>query len=79
VLVLVRAGTPGGAQPLPAPFGGRDGGEVVRPLSAAWLRHEEGVVADPGLSVRPGSLGLSRPRSFGLSLTDVLWAAWPLN
>jgi hypothetical protein len=36
-------------------------------------------VADPGLGVRPGSLGLARPRSFGPSLADVPWAAWPAN
>jgi hypothetical protein len=75
VRVLTRAGTLGGARPLLVPSGGQEGGEVVRPSSAARLRHEGGVVADPGLSARPGSLVLAGPRSSGLSLADVLWAA----
>ena len=33
---------------------------------------EGGVVADPGLGVRPILLGLARPRSFGPLLIDVL-------
>jgi hypothetical protein len=36
-------------------------------------------MADPGLGVRPGSLGSTRPRSFGPSLADVSWATWPAN
>jgi hypothetical protein len=40
---------------------------------------EGGITADPGLGVRPILLGLARPRSFGPSLTDVSWAAWPTN
>jgi hypothetical protein len=36
---------------------------------------EGGVVADPGLGVRPVSLVSTGPRSFGPSLADVLWAA----
>ena len=49
----------------------------MRVSSAMWLRHEGGVVADLGLIVRPGLLGLAGPRSFGLSLASVLRAAWP--
>jgi hypothetical protein len=40
---------------------------------------EGGVKADPGLGVRPILLGLAGLRSFGPSLTDVSWAAWPTN
>jgi hypothetical protein len=36
---------------------------------------EGGVVGDPSLGVRPVSLVSTRPRSFGPSLADVLWAA----
>jgi hypothetical protein len=61
VLVPVRAGTLGWARPLPVPSRGCDGGEVMRPSSAVRLRQEEGVVADPGLSVRSGLLGLTGP------------------
>jgi hypothetical protein len=43
------------------PSGGQDGGEVMHLSGAVWLRREEGVVADPDLSVRPDSLGLARP------------------
>jgi hypothetical protein len=74
MLVLVRAGTLGWARPLPVSSGGRDEGEVVCLLSIVRLRQEGGVVADPSLSIRPGLLGLAGPRSFGLSLTDELWA-----
>ena len=48
----------------------------MRLSSTVWLRQEEGVVADPGLIVRSGLLGLAGPRSFGPSLADVLWATW---
>ena len=54
---------------------GRDRGEVVRLSSDVWLRHEGVVMADPGLSVRSGLLGLVGPRPFGLSLAGVLRAA----
>jgi hypothetical protein len=33
----------------------------MRLSSAMWLRHEGGVVANLGLSVRIGSLALARP------------------
>ena len=79
MLVLVRAGTLGGARPLPVPYEGWDGGEVMRPLSAARLRQEEGIAATPGLRVRVGLLSLARPRSFRPLLADILWAAWPAN
>ena len=79
VLVLVRAGMLGGARPLLVPSGGWDGEEVARPSSTTRLWHEEGVVADPSLTIRPGSLGLAGPRLFGLSLTIMLRAAWPVN
>jgi hypothetical protein len=36
-------------------------------------------MADPGLSVWLGSLGSVGPRSFGPSLADVSWVAWPIN
>jgi hypothetical protein len=39
------------------------------------LRQRKGVMADPDLSVWPGPLSLARPRSFGLILAGVLWAA----
>ena len=77
--VFVRLGALCRARPLPVPSRGHDGGEVVRLLSAMRLRQEEGVVTDPGLSVRPRSLGLAEPRSFGPSLADMLRAAWPIN
>jgi len=35
------------------------------------------IVADPGLSVRPCFLGMAGPQSFGPSLANILWAAWP--
>jgi hypothetical protein len=50
---------------------------------ASLARHatkaEGGVMADPGLGVWPSSLGLARPWSFGPSLANTLWAAWPIN
>jgi hypothetical protein len=79
VSVLVMIDMLGWARPLPIPSRGRDGGEVVRLSSVVWLRYEGGVVADPCLIVRPGLLGLTEPRSFGLSLAGVLQAAWPAN
>ena len=45
----------------------------MRPRAKAEGR----VVADPGLGVRFVLFGLIGPRSFGPSLTDVSWAAWP--
>ena len=77
--ILVRVGTIGWAQPLSIPSRDRNGGAVVRLSSAMWLRNEGGVVADPGLGAQPSLLGLAGPRSFGLSLAAVLWAAWPTN
>jgi hypothetical protein len=32
-------------------------------------------MANPSLGVWSGSLGSARPRSFGSSLVDILWAA----
>ena len=52
---------------------------VVSLLFVMRLRQKEGVMADPGLSVWPGSLGSAGPRSFGPSLADVSWAARPAN
>jgi hypothetical protein len=77
VLILVRVGTLGQARPPSVPSRGRDGGEVMRPSSVVQLRQEEGVIADPGLSVRPGLLSSAGPRSFGPLLAGVLQAAWP--
>ena len=77
--MVSRAGTLGYARPLPDPFGGRDGGEVTLLLSIMRLWEEEGVVADPGLSIQPALLGLAGPWSFGLLLTSVLWAARSAN
>jgi hypothetical protein len=74
VLALARVGVLSGAQPLPVPFRGRDGGEVVRFWYAVWLRQDEEVVAGPGPSVRPGLLGSAGPRSFGPSPASVLRA-----
>jgi hypothetical protein len=79
VLVPVRADMVGWARPLPVPSRGRDRGEVVRALSVVRLRQEEGVVADPGLIVRPGLLSLAGPRSVGHLLADMLQATWPAN
>ena len=79
MLVVVRAGKVGWARPLPVPSEGRDGGEVVHLLSVVRLRWEEGVVADPSLSIQLGLLGLARPRPFGPSIVDILRAAWPAN
>jgi hypothetical protein len=76
---LVRTCILGRARPLPVPSKGRDGGKVVRLSSAVWLRQEEEVMANPGLSVRPSLLGLAGPRSFRPSLADVLRAAWPAD
>jgi hypothetical protein len=42
------------------------------PLGAVWIRREEGVVADPDLSVWPGLLGLAGPQLLRLSLAGVL-------
>ena len=75
MLVIVKAGTLGWARPLPVPSGDRDGGEVMRLSSVVRLRQEKGVVANPGLNVRPGLLGLAGPRSFGPSLVEILRAA----
>jgi hypothetical protein len=79
ILILIRADTLGNTRPLPIPSRGQDGGEVVHPSSVAWPSHEEGVMANPNLSVWSGSLGLPGPRSFGPLLADMLWAAWPSN
>ena len=43
------------------------------------LRQKEGVMADFGLGVWPGSLGLAGPWSFGPLLADILWATWPTD
>jgi hypothetical protein len=51
----------------------------MHPSSDMQLRHEGGVMANPGLSVWPGSPGLARPWLFEPLLTDVLWAAWLVN
>ena len=66
MLVLVRKGALAGARALPVLSRGRDRGKVMRLSSAVQLRQEGGVMADPGLIVRPGLLGLAKPRSFGL-------------
>jgi hypothetical protein len=44
-------------------------------LHGVWLRQRKGVMADPGLSVWLGPRGLAGPRSFGLILAGVPWAA----
>ena len=36
------------------------------------LRQKEGVMADPGFGVWPGSLGSAGPQSFGPLLVDML-------
>ena len=72
MLVLVRKGVLAGARPLLVLSRGRDRGKVMRLSSVVRLRQEEGVVADPGLSVWLGSLGLARPWSFRILLTNVL-------
>jgi hypothetical protein len=77
MLVLVIGGMLASPRPLPVSSRGHDGGEVVCLSSIMRLRQEGGVVANPGLIIRPGLLGLSRPQSFGFSLADVLRAAWP--
>ena len=59
MLIFVRVGMLGCARPLSVPSRDHDGGEVVSLSSAVWLRQEEGVMADPGLSVWPGSPGLA--------------------
>jgi hypothetical protein len=79
MLVPVKAGTLGWARPLLVPSRGRDRGEVMRPSSIVRLRQEEGVIADPGLGVRPGLLDLAGPRSFGPLLADMLRTVWPVN
>jgi hypothetical protein len=48
-------------------------------LCVVHLRQKERVVAGPMLSVWLGSLSSAGPRSFGPSLADVSWAAWPAN
>jgi hypothetical protein len=63
----------------PFPLGVVMGGEVMRLSGAVWLRQEEGVMADPDLSVWPGSLGLARPQSFGPLIVDILRPRWPAN
>jgi hypothetical protein len=42
-------------------------------------KSDEGVVADPCLSVWSGFLGSAGPWSFGLLLADISWATWPSN
>jgi hypothetical protein len=42
-------------------------------------KSDEGVMADPRLSVWLGFLGSTGPQSFGLLLADVSWAAWLAN
>jgi hypothetical protein len=49
------------------------------PFETLWLRQEEGVMSDLGLSVRPYSLGLAGPQLLGLSLADILRTEWPTN
>jgi hypothetical protein len=48
-------------------------------LACHVAKAEGGVVADPGLGVRPILLGLARPRSFGPLLAHVSWAARSAN
>jgi hypothetical protein len=79
VLTPVRASTLGWVRPLLVPPRGQDGGEVVNFLCVMRLSQKGEVVANPSLGVRPGSPSLARPRSFGLLLADILWAAWPAN
>jgi hypothetical protein len=79
MFVLVRAGTLGWARPLPVPSRGHDGGGVMRLSSTVRLWQEKGVMADPGLSVQLGLLGLAGPQSFRPPLVEILWAAWPTN
>ena len=74
---LDRTGVPGYARPLPIPPRGRGGGEVMASLVRRVAKEEGRVVAVPGLGVGSVLLGLTGPRSFGPSLTDVSWAAWP--
>ena len=64
---LARVGVLSRALPLPIPFKGRDRGDVMRFSCAVWLRQDEEVMVDPGLSVRPGLLGSARSQSFGPS------------
>jgi hypothetical protein len=45
------------------------------PIGSVRLRQRKGAMADPGLSVWPGPLSLAGPRSFGLILAGVPWAA----
>jgi hypothetical protein len=59
------------ARSLPIPSRDRDGREVMGPLGAMRIRREEGVVADPDLSVQSDLLGLARPWLLGLSLAGV--------
>ena len=75
VSVLIRADALGWARPLPVPPQGRDDGEVASFLYVVRLRRKGEVVANLGLSIYPGLLVLAGPRSFGLSLADVSWAA----
>ena len=77
MLVPIGAGTLGWARPLLVPSGGQDGGEVMCLLGAVRLRREEGIVADPGLSVWPSLPSLAGPRSFGPLLAGVLRATSP--
>jgi hypothetical protein len=48
-------------------------------LCVVRLRQKGGVMADPSLGVWPGSLGSSRPQSFGPLLVDVYQATRPAN
>jgi hypothetical protein len=70
---------PGCARPLPIPPRGRDDGEVVCLLVRCVAKSDEWVMASLHLSAWPGFLGLAGPRSFGLLLADILWAAWPTD
>jgi hypothetical protein len=44
-------------------------------LARRAAKTEGGVMADPGLGVRPVLLGSARPQSLGPSLVDASWAA----
>jgi hypothetical protein len=76
---LVRVDVLGGARPLPVPFRGHDGGEVVRFSCSVWLRQDEEVMADPGPSIWPGLLGSTGPWWFGPSPASILRVTWPTN
>ena len=77
--VPIRAGMLGGARSLPVPLRGRDGGEVVRSFVACGEGRGKRSWLTLAFVFGLGPHSLVGPRSFGLILAGVPWAARAAN